>query len=189
MDKDYKSHKIHKKHFALSKNAIEKGFYLEALVLEYAYIETRVNKIMETLEMPCALIKDIQFDLYRQIGLVSKLICLASIYSENVDNPIFEKAKMNSSDFKKTKDWCHSRNERIHNLYLDIDKYDKLVNKNEKLANQGYEYVNLLAQERTRLKELKKKHPELFKKKMKCYKAKKECVKAKKESNKALKNK
>ena len=32
-----------------SKNAIEKGFYLEALVLEYAYIETRVNKIMETL--------------------------------------------------------------------------------------------------------------------------------------------
>ena len=173
---------IHARYHYLVKGAIEKHFYLEALALEYSYIEARVNKIMETLNMPCALVQDT--DTYREIGINAKLGCLQQFMKQ--DSPIFADSKLTNTKMNKIKSWCNSRNERFHNLYKDIDVYHKRVARNQKLAEEGFEYSKLLTDERNRIKKLQEKHPELFVKHgLKCTngsakKLKRSCVEAKK---------
>jgi len=150
--------KIHATFFVKSKLAIDKGYYLEAMVLEYSYIEGRVNRIMELLKMPCGLIDN--EDIYRDIGLNAKISCIQNFLQQN--NEIFMKSKLNNSTMNKIKKWCNSRNERIHNLYKNIDNYEKLISKNMKLAQQGYEYAKLMSEESNRLKGLFKKNSDLL---------------------------
>ena len=173
---------IHARYHYLVEDAIKKRFYLEALALEYSYIEARVNKIMETLNMPCALVQDT--DAYRDIGINAKLGCLQQFLKQ--ESPIFAESKLTNSKMNKIKSWCNSRNERFHNLYKNIDNYHNLTAKNKELAESGFEYSKLLADERNRIKKLQEKQPELFVKHcLSCTngkekRLKKSCIEAKK---------
>ena len=155
---------IHAQFYDRCKKAIDEGYYLEAMLLEYAYMEARVNRIMEVLNMPCALVQDT--DIYRGIGLNRKVSCLKKFLK--ADNKVLEKSHLKNKTLNDIKAWCNRRNDRIHNLYKDIDKYDETISKNKELALEGYEYSKLLSQEANRLKLLKEKHPELFDDAFKC---------------------
>lgn len=150
--------KVHAKFYVMSKIAIDKGYYLEAMVLEYSYIEGRVNRIMELLKMPCGLIKD--DSLYREIGLNAKLGCIQNFLKQNTE--IFKKSKLSNKTMNDIKKWCNRRNERIHNLYKNIDRYEELISKNKEIAEQGLEYAKIMSEEINRLKRLGDKQSDLF---------------------------
>ena len=154
-----KQKEIHAKHFDKTKEAVENGYYLEAMVLEYSYIEARVNKIMNLLNMPCAIVQN--HEVYRDIGLNAKLGCIQQFLKQ--DQLLFEKSKLTNKLINDIKKWCHKRNERIHNLYKDLDKYESLIQKNKEIAEDGYKYAQLMSEESNRLKRLYNRKLELFK--------------------------
>ena len=155
---------IHAQFYDRCKKAIDEGYYLEAMLLEYAYMEARVNRIMEVLNMPCASVKNTE--IYRGIGLVRKCICLRGFL--NIENKVFEKSNLSKNKINRIIAWCENRNDRIHNLYKDIDKYEDRILNNQKIAEKGYKYAQLLSKEANRLKLLNGKHPEIFDDTLKC---------------------
>ena len=79
------------------------------------------------------------------------------------DQLLFEKSKLTNKLINDIKKWCHKRNERIHNLYKDLDKYESLIQKNKEIAEDGYKYAQLMSEESNRLKRLYNRKLELFK--------------------------
>ena len=160
MDKEQrqKARLVHKSFFDKCQFAIDNGFYLEAILLEYASMESRANKIMSLLEAPCGICP--LTNITNGIGLNIKISCIRNLIEKN--DPRFEDSYFNSNFLTRLKKWCNSRNERIHNLYRDTEKYDKMMNHNEKYAKQGLENAKIFYKETNRLKRLKKKSPELF---------------------------
>lgn len=158
---------VHKDFFDKCRNAIDNGFYLEALCMEYNAIESRAIVIMKLLEMPCGIYKD---DIKaHSIGLATKLLCIRDFMD---DETIFSKTKLYSDKYQKPekyiskmRDWCESRNQRIHRLYDDVEKYDKIMANSRIIAIEGYDYAYTMYKEANRLKGLYKKHPEFFERK------------------------
>lgn len=60
------------------------------MVLQYSYIEARANKIMNLLNMPCAIVQN--HGVYRTIGLNNKLGCIQQFLKQ--DQLLFEKSKL-----------------------------------------------------------------------------------------------
>ena len=152
-----KARRINKSYYGHCKAALDNGYYLEAIVFEYAYLENRVNRIMELLEMPCACADKM---ITKDIGLSTKLKCLKMIVESG--DPIFEKSKLKGPDIRRMRDYCESRNTRIHRLYADVDRYFEIMERSKKIAEEGYEYTKMISTESTRIKNLKAKNPELF---------------------------
>ena len=146
---------VHKDFFDRCQFAIDQGFYLEALAMEYSAIEGRVKVIMSIIGMPCSLCEDTSITY--EIGLTKKLGCLRQYLQNDV---IFGNSKLTPTTITKIRDWCSSRNERMHRLYADVEKYEKLMGRNKKYAEKGLEYAKLLYKEANRLKYMSKHHPE-----------------------------
>ena len=173
---------VHKNFFDRTQFAINNQFYLEAILLEYSAMETRLRVILGLFDMPCSACEDT--DITNRIGLQTKLKCFKHCMDENPD--FFAKSKINRTTLKKMAEWCNSRNRRIHGLYEDTEKYGALMGKNKKLAETGYEYAYMLYNEANRLKRLKKNHPDVFSTcNFTCFNPYQDCIKAAqwKESN------
>ena len=141
---------VHNDYFRKTYEAIEHGFYLEAILLEYSAMESRMAVIMSILQRPCALCKDTSIT--NKIGLATKLKCYKELYNKNPT--FFKESMIKKSMLTKMIDWCNSRNARIHGLYSNTEKYEKLMNKNKRLAEDGYYYALVLYDEAKRLRKI-----------------------------------
>lgn len=153
---------MHRDFFIRAENAISNRFYLEAVFLEYAAIESRLEVILGILGMPCN--KAIDLIIRRRINISTRVECLRFCYC---NNPlIVEKAKINNRFFTEKgplSTWIKNRNTFIHGLYKNAELYDERTNKEcKKLAEDGMKYARLLYNEAKRMNRLIKNHPELF---------------------------
>lgn len=149
---------VHKDFFDRCKSAIDQQFYLEAILLEYSAMETRLHVILGLFNMPCSLCEDTEIT--NRIGLQTKIRCFKNCVDNNQE--FFKKSKIDRVMLSKMGKWCNSRNKRIHGLYSNTEKYEELMDRNQELAEEGYNYAYLLYNEANRLKRLKKNHPEEF---------------------------
>jgi len=143
---------MHKDFFVRCQNAINNGCYFEAMLMEYAAIEGRLEVIMGVLGLPCN--KQLPSEERRKIYVSNRLTCLREIYlSSNVlaDSPIPR------SFWKKLEKWIRSRNMYIHGLYKNEIQYKSRMKDVESIAKAGYDYANTLYKEAKRLRRLLRK--------------------------------
>ena len=145
----------HKDFFDRCKIALDNGYYLEAMFMEYSAIEGRFKKIFSLLNFDCAG----DYDSKHSIGLGIKLSCLKRLMENDA---LFEKSYLSPSMISKVKKWVNRRDEITHALYTNTDRYDSMMSKNKKYAEKGFEYARLFYKEADRLKGIKKRHPERF---------------------------
>ena len=164
--------KVHAGFFDKTQKAIEEGYYLEAICQEYAAIEARTSKIMDSLGMPCGMPKKLKD--WPNVPLTTRLRCLKYFLS---DQDLFGKTYFDGpEEIDDVIKWIDDRNKRIHALYTDTEKYEDMIKANKKLAETGLFYAKTFYSERTRLKNLIAKKPELLdSKRIRCDKIYKSC--------------
>ncbi len=152
---------MHKDFFDRCKFAIENGFYLEAIILEYAAIESRLESICGILGLPCN--KELDPKQRESIKISQRIVCLKKVRNRNKE--LFEKCKLKDDFFYKSTGldkWTEVRNNYVHGLYKDVIKYRARNRSMKKDAEDGYEIARLLYNETKRLRRLKNSKPELF---------------------------
>ncbi len=150
------AYKMHRDYYHRVKDAIEKKYYFEAIFLEYAAIESRLEVIMSLMHTPCSSCSD---EAYNQIGVSKKMNC----YKQFLKNEeLFGKSKITKDVIGDIKDWFGARNKRIHNLYRNPEMYDQLQEDTKAVALEGYKFVELFYAEAKRLRRIYHQHPELI---------------------------
>ena len=153
--------KMHGNFFDRARAANEKGFYLEAIFLEYAAIEGRLEVILGMLGLPCN--KELDSNTRKSINISSRVSCLNK-YRKNCPS-LFEKTKLEYNFFSprgELNKWLKNRNTFVHGLYKDAHKYlDRSIQSKED-AETGLELARRLYNEAARIRRLYKSHPELF---------------------------
>lgn len=151
--------KMHADFFNRCALAIQNGFYFEAILMEYAAIEARLESICGVVGLPCG--KACPFR--RDIKISSRISCLRAYWNSNSE--IILKSKLPSHFFSnhgELKMWIMQRDGCVHGLFKDEVKYSNRIEANKDLAQSGYEYARLLYNEAKRLRRLWKNHPEKF---------------------------
>lgn len=156
----YKQLKMHKNFFATCEKAINEGAYLEALLLEYAALESRLEVILGVLGCPCGF--DLDEKEREKINISNRIQCLN--YMHNNANIFKNDKKCDAALYSNTKldKWRTDRNAYIHLLYKDATLYDQRRNECKKIAEEGLEYCKEIYREANRLKYQKQHHPEKF---------------------------
>lgn len=148
---------MHKNFFDRCNFAIEQGFYMEAILMEYAAIESRMEILLGIIGLPCN--KYLPDETRKKIQISHRLKCANKLRREA---SVFENTKLNVNFFNKVSEWTEKRNEYIHGLYKSEIKYSQRIKDAKGFSEKGLEYCRLLYNEVNRLKRLKEKHPELF---------------------------
>lgn len=151
-----KQMEMHKNFFDKCKGAIENGYYLEAIFLEYAAIESRLEVILGVLGLPCN--KDIDDSKRKGVQISHRINCMNCFLKNG--SPVFEKTKLNKKFFDNLNSWTDKRNRYIHGLYKNAGEYEKRKAECKSLAKKGYQFADSLYTEANRLKYIKKHHPE-----------------------------
>ncbi len=154
-----KQRQMHKDFFDRCKYAIEAGYYLEAILMEYAAIESRLEAICGIVGFPCG-----QYCLCRKdIAISTRINCLR-VY-RNTFKSVFKKTKLSPHFFTEKgtlRKWIDERNRIVHGLFKNEVKYTQRIQNSKDLAEKGYEYARLLYNEANRIRRLTKNHPEIF---------------------------
>lgn len=179
-DKSHKQKQVamHRDFFVRSKIAVENRFYLEALLLEYAAIESRLEIMLGILGYPCN--KELPPLIRRRVNISDRIECLRCCVNKNP--VIFERSKLPKNYFTKNgllRKWINDRNQCVHGLYKNVDAYAQRTNSFKRLAINGLEYSRLLYNEVKRLRRLHNNHPDVFHAAI-CECGNKECVAVKK---------
>ena len=148
---------MHKNFFDRAKDAREAGFYLEAVFLEYAAIEGRLEVLCGLFGCPCN--KDLEPSNRKTINISQRVKCLRKIY-KNHPASIYRKTKLDNTYWKNLQSWIRNRNIYVHGLYKRAEEYLARGNEAQELAEQGYEYTRLLYNEVKRIRRLYHNHPE-----------------------------
>lgn len=141
--------KMHKDFFYRCKNAIDNGCYFEAILMEYAAIEGRLEIIMGVIGLPCniqLLPKEKQ-----EINISKRIECLRRAYR---DSNVLKNTLITNSFWKELGAWISTRNMYIHGLYKNVFQYKTRMKDVEELATKGYEYNKLLYKEAKRVRRL-----------------------------------
>ena len=146
---------MHKDFFDRCNEAIERGFYMEAILMEYAAIESRMETLLGVLGMPCN--KFIEVHERKKVQISHRISCADSFRRQSA---IFEESKLGMKFFQKLDQWIKKRNIYIHGLYKNEMEYSRRLSGLKKLAVDGFEYTNALYNEVNRLKRLVKKCPD-----------------------------
>ena len=149
---------MHKNFFDKCHVAIEKEFFLEAIFMEYAALEGRLEIILGVLGLPCS--KELPKELRQNIKISHRIECLTRIFKINKE--LFEKTKLEKSFFKSLKNWIAKRNTYVHGLYKNADEYEGRKDNAKQLAISGEIFVRNLYNETKRLRRLKQNNFELF---------------------------
>lgn len=157
-EKGERARKVHASFFDRCEEAIEKKYYLEAMCMEFASIEGRMYAIMRTLGFQCGTKKETREQ--PDIALSYRFKCLKKFLN---DRTMFKDSYFKPEEIDEIGIWLKNRNDRIHGLYCDTEKYDEVMNQNKKLALQGYYYSRKMYDEANRLKRLTKKNPNILK--------------------------
>ena len=147
---------MHKDFFDRCQTAIDNRFYLEAIFLEYAAIESRLEVILGIFGAPCN--KHLESSVRKNIKISHRINCL----EKQVTSPCFEKTKINRKFFKDIRKWIEKRNKYIHGLYKSETEYNGRIRGAKKIAEDGLELCRLLYNEAKRVNRLLKKNPEIF---------------------------
>ena len=156
----FKQVEMHKDFFDRCKEAIDNRFYLEAIFLEYAAIESRLESILGIIGASCN--KNLDNAQRTLIKISNRIICLKKA-RKNL--PIFEKSKLEISFFDKSSKlvrWIDKRNRFIHGLYKSEIEYKTRMLGIKDLAEDGLAICRALYNEASRLRRLRKSKPELF---------------------------
>ena len=151
---------MHKNFFNRCEAALNNQFYLEAIFLEYAALESRLESILGILGAPCN--KTLDPNQRNKVNISRRIECLKRIRR---NNPIFEKTKLPLNFFYKKADlckWITTRNRYIHGLDKNELEYTSRIAGAKACAEKGYELCRLLYNEAKRLNRLRKSKPELF---------------------------
>lgn len=161
MDKEkLQQQAMHKDFFERCRFAIENGFYMEAILMEYAAMEARLEVMLGVLGLPCNKFLDAK---QRKSIQISHRIACANYCRRN--SAAFSKTKLPKNFFeekKKIASWIEKRNRYVHGLYKNELEYDSRIKGAKELAERGLEYCRLLYNEVSRLRRLQKSHPEQF---------------------------
>lgn len=158
-DTENKQVEMHRDFFDRCELAIKNGFYLEAILMEYAAIESRLESICGVLSLPCG--KDCENR--KDIKISSRIECLRKYRNEN--KTVFPRTKLPETFYTEKgelKVWIGQRNRIVHGLYKDEEKYTARMKDSKMLAEKGLEYSRLLYNEAKRIRRLKKDHSEAF---------------------------
>ena len=149
---------MHKNFFDRCQYAIESGFYMEAILMEYAAIEARLEVILGMLGLPCN-----QFlpDKNRKTVYISHRVnCLEKM---SKTSPVFEKSKLPKNYFGTLEKWIGTRNGYIHGLYKSEVRYKTRMKDSKETAEKGLKLCRQLYNEASRIRRLtKKQNPALW---------------------------
>lgn len=158
-DSEKKQVEMHRDYHARCQFAINNGLYLEAILMEYAAIEARLETLCSILSMPCG--KACKYR--KDVKISQRISCLCAFRNKNKE--VFETTKLSPnfySDKGELRNWIRLRDQRVHGLYKDEEKYRVRIEENKIIAENGYEYSKLLYNETRRIRRLKEKHKDKF---------------------------
>ena len=147
---------MHKDFFDRCSIAIENEYYLEAIFMEYAAMEGRLEVLLGVLGASCN--NKLPDKERNKIQISHRVSCFKNLF-KNQD--IFGKSKLNCVFFRRLEKWISLRNGYIHGLYKNEVKYKKRM-KDRDFAIEGLALCGELYNEVNRIKRLRKKSPELF---------------------------
>lgn len=149
--------RMHKDFFDKCNDAVANGFYLEALFLEYAALEGRLEVMLGVLGLPCN--KEQPHSIRKSIQISHRLTCLDNLQKST---DLFAKSKLPKKYFQKLNSWINKRNQYVHGLYKDALSYKSRMSEGRRLAEQEYELIRLMYNDTNRIKRLKRNHSECF---------------------------
>ncbi len=147
---------MHTDFFDTVDEAIENGFYLEAIFREYAAIESRLEVIIGVLGSPCGK-KVLPDNKRKDVKISHRIECVRKIYSKKPD---IGNTKLTAETIKKISQWTKDRNQYVHGLYKGEMKYKERCEHSKKLAEDGKEYAKMLYNEAKRLRRYISNHPD-----------------------------
>ena len=151
---------MHTNFFDRCESAIQNQFYFEAILLEYAAMESRLEAILGILGAPCN--EYLKPEQRAKINISQRIECLKKA---RVNSHIFEKTKLPMDFFFKKSElckWIDARNRYIHGLYKGELKYSSRMADAKAVAENGLKLCRMLYNEAKRLNRLRKSKPELF---------------------------
>lgn len=140
---------MHKDFFDRCRVAMDNDCFFEAMLMEYAAIEARLEVIMGVLGLPCN--KNLSQEDRRSIYISNRIRCLKGIYRASdalSDSPV------TGSFWKRLEKWIGLRNTYIHGLYKNEIQYRARLKDVESIAAEGYELASALYKEAKRLRRL-----------------------------------
>lgn len=151
------STKMHKSFFDQAHLAIEREYYLESIMYEYAAIESRLEVICGLLGCPCN--REISADIRSQVNISQRIKCLKALYKKH---PACKNSstKVTPEVWKDLKEWVNVRNKYVHGLYKRPELYFQRLKDRKQLALDGLEIAGLLYKEAKRIRGIRKNHPE-----------------------------
>lgn len=148
---------MHKDFFDRCKTAIDHGFYMEAILLEYAAMESRLEVIMGVLGLPCN--KALKPKVRMKINISHRIACLEYMYNHS---PVFAKSYIEDHFFEDLSDWIEKRNRYIHGLYKNEIAYDQRIDDLKTIAEDGRDLCKTLYNETKRIRRMCEDTPELL---------------------------
>ncbi len=164
MDKESPGQKMHKDFFDRCREAIEMEYYLEAIFMEYAAIESRMEVLLGVLGLPCN--KFLDGKDRKSVQISHRIHCAKIIFKQS---GAFKNTKLEAKYFDKLGSWINKRNIYIHGLYKNEFQYKGRKSNAKVLAEQGEKICKDLYNEVNRLKRLRKRQPEIFDKLIDCH--------------------
>jgi len=152
-----KAAEMHKDFFDRCENAINEKFYMEAILMEYAAIESRMEILLGVLGLPCN--KFLDDKERKKVQISHRLQCADEIRKHS---SAFNTTKLEAKFFAKLSNWVERRNMYIHGLYKNEIEYSNRIRGAKEFSKKGLQYCRMLYNEVNRLKRLQKNHPEMF---------------------------
>lgn len=150
---------MHRDFFDRCKLAIDNRFYIEAITMEYAAIESRLESICGRIGLPCGQKCVCRKDIF----ISSRIRCINDFWNRNKE--IIARSKISQGFFSDKgilKSWIVKRDIIIHGLYKNATEYRNRIRTSRDIAERGYEYARLLYNEANRLGRLRTNHNEVF---------------------------
>lgn len=148
-------YEMHKDFFDRCKFAIDNGFYMEAILMEYVAIESRLEILLGVAGLPCN--KFLDNNIRKDINISHRIECANYIFK---NSKVFDKTKLDKKYFEDLKKWVAKRNEYIHGLYKNEIVYSQRIANAKEFAIKGYEYCKVLYNEVKRVKRFYKIQPD-----------------------------
>lgn len=149
--KDLKAYQMHVSFFDHVKAAIDAGFYCEAIFLEYAAIESRLEGLCGCFGLPCN--RELPDKDRKKVNISQRVECLKERYSLNPMETQRSKTEMPVSEWEKLSKWIgKGRNPYVHGLFKKPEKYFLRMDKISEVATEGYRLADLLYKETKRVK-------------------------------------
>lgn len=151
---------MHKNYFDRAEKSKKEGCFLEAIFLEYAAIEGRLEVLCGLFSCPCN--KELPDSIRKDIKISQRVNCLKKVYN-NHPACLEYKTKLSQKCWSDLLCWLRKRNMYVHGLYKRPEEY---INRNKEarsMSEEGYDYADLLYKEVKRVRRLRANHPEKLK--------------------------